>query len=178
MAAALVMSSLQSRVQVLVEEPHDLARLVSRLDRHMSTNLPDNRFVTLFLCVLDPRTGEIRYCNAGHNPPLLVREGGRVERLESSGTVLGILPEIGYDERSVTMGRGDVLAIFSDGITEAPRPDGEEFGESRLADLLNANRADDATAILDSVNDAVAAWTAGAAPADDITLLVVRRTAG
>jgi serine phosphatase RsbU (regulator of sigma subunit)/pSer/pThr/pTyr-binding forkhead associated (FHA) protein len=177
MAAALVMSSLQSRVQVLVEEPHDLARLVSRLDRHMSTNLPDNRFVTLFLCVLDPATGEIRYCNAGHNPPLLVREGGKIDRLESSGTVLGILPEIGYEERVATMARGDVLALFSDGITEAPGPQGDEFGEARLADLLRARRTDEATTILDAVNDAIAGWTAGAAPADDITLLVVRRTA-
>lgn len=178
MAAALVMSSLQSRVQVLIDEPSDLARLVSRLDRLMSTNLPDNRFVTLFLCVLDPQTGEIRYCNAGHNPPLLVREGGKVERLECTGTVLGILPEIGYEERAAAMRQGDVLALFSDGITEAPDPAGDEFGEARLADLLKGKRADEATTILDAVNDAVSVWTAGAPPADDITLLVVRRSAG
>src|SRR6185295_1813535 len=98
-------------------------------------------------------------------------------RLESSGTVLGILPEIGYEERVASMARGDVLALFSDGITEAPGPQGDEFGEARLADLLRARRTDEATTILDAVNDAIAGWTAGAAPADDITLLVVRRAA-
>jgi serine phosphatase RsbU (regulator of sigma subunit) len=178
MAAALLMSSLQSRVQVLVEEPDDLARLVSRLDRHMSKNCPDNRFVTLFLCVLDPAKGELRYCNAGHNPPLLVREGGKVERLQSCGTVLGILPEIGYVERTCTMAVGDVLGIYSDGITEAPDANGQEFGEARLLELLVQGRDAEASVTLDAINDAVTAWTAGAAPADDMTLLIVRRSGG
>jgi serine phosphatase RsbU (regulator of sigma subunit) len=177
MAAALLMSGLQSRVQVLIEEPDDLARMMSRLDRHMSTNCPVNRFVTLFACIIDAAAGEIRYCNAGHNPPLLVREGNRVERLESCGTVLGILPELGYEERRCRFEPGDVLALFSDGITEATSPKDEEFGEGRLAELLVGRRGQAASTVLDAATEAVSAWTEGAAPTDDITLVVARRTA-
>ena len=175
MPAALLMSSLQARVQVLAEAPGDLAGLMARLDRSIASNCPRNRFITLFFGVLDAKNGDLMYCNAGHNPPLILRRDGQLESLEGGGTVLGILPELGYEEFRSRLEPGDLLAVFSDGVTEAQNPGEEEFGEGRLADLLAAHRGEPADQVIERVNEALDDWTAGAPAADDITLLVARR---
>ena len=92
--AAILMASLQARVHLLAEEPTDLSHMMSRLNRILAGHCPSNRFVSLFFCVSNPATGELVYCNAGHNPPLLLRRSGEVERLAGSGPVLGILPDV------------------------------------------------------------------------------------
>ena len=173
--ASLLMASLQARVQVLLEEPDDLPLLMSRLDRMMAKNCPGNRFVTLFLCVIDPASGETTYCNAGHNPPLLIRHDGQAEQLRGGGTVLGMFPDLGYEERRSRLDPGDLLLLFSDGVTEATSPDGEEFGEERLMGLLAEVRGEPALAVVDRVGRAIVEWTAGAPPTDDITVVAVRR---
>jgi serine phosphatase RsbU (regulator of sigma subunit) len=173
--ASLLMASLQARVQVLLEEPDDLPRVMSRLDRMMAKSCPDNRFVTMFLCLLDARTGEMSYCNAGHNPPMLVRAGGRVEQLRGGGTALGMFPGLGYEERRCSLEEGDLLAVFSDGVTEASSPEEEEFGEQRLSDLLAEARGETAACVLDRIAQALSEWTAGAPPTDDITVVAIRR---
>jgi serine phosphatase RsbU (regulator of sigma subunit)/pSer/pThr/pTyr-binding forkhead associated (FHA) protein len=178
MAAAMLMSNLQARVQLLMEAPPEsLAALVDRLDRSISANCPPNRFITLFLCVVDPETGAVEYCNAGHNPALLVRSSGRVEMLEAVGTVLGILPELGYEARTAELGPGELIAIYSDGVTEATGLDGEEFGLERLADLLASKRSERASDIAEAVLDGLRSWCASEVAEDDVTLVVVRRTA-
>jgi sigma-B regulation protein RsbU (phosphoserine phosphatase) len=116
------------------------------------------------------------YTNAGHNPPILIRSSGQVELLEGGGTVLGIMPEIGYEQRACQMEPGDICAVFSDGVTEAASPDDEEFGEERLTDLLVAARNKPLEEVLDLVNRSLAEFTAGTPQADDITLVIVRRT--
>jgi sigma-B regulation protein RsbU (phosphoserine phosphatase) len=130
----------------------------------------------MFFGVIDPRTGRVDYTNAGHNPPLLVRSTGEVERLGAMGTVLGIMPDIGYEHQSKEMKPGDLLAIYSDGVTEAEHPGGEEFGEDRLADLLVSIRESSAEDIVENVIEAVNNWTDGAPPADDVTMVVARLT--
>jgi sigma-B regulation protein RsbU (phosphoserine phosphatase) len=115
------------------------------------------------------------YCNAGHNPPFVIRADGAVERLKGGGTVLGILPELGYEERKSHVESGDVVVLYSDGVTEATNPQEEEFGEERLEDLLKKHRTDPVHVIVEKVNEAVAVWCAGAPPADDVTLVVARR---
>lgn len=178
MPAALLMTCLQSSVQVLAQEPDHLERLMSRLDRVMATNCPANRFVSFFFCVVDPTSGSMVYCNAGHNPPIVVRRDGTVEHLRGGGTMLGILPDLGYVERRAELRPGDVLAIFSDGITEAANDQGEEFGDDRLAAILHRYRDEPSTTILRHVDEAVSAFTGGAPAADDITLVVTRRLVG
>jgi serine phosphatase RsbU (regulator of sigma subunit)/pSer/pThr/pTyr-binding forkhead associated (FHA) protein len=175
MPAAMLMANLQARVQVLSEDPSDIAGLVSRLDRSISSNCPSNRFITLFFGVLDSATGEMQYTNAGHNPPLLIRADGKLETLSGGGTVLGMLPELGYEQRSCKLEPGDMLAIFSDGVTEAVNPDDEEYGEERLARLLTDNRERAAETLVEMVNQSLDEFCAGAPPADDITLVVARR---
>jgi len=177
MPAALLMSSLQARVQVLFEDPpEDLASVVRRLNRVIATNCPSNRFITLFVAVVDPKTSEVAYVNAGHNPPLIVHADGSVERLEGTGVILGILPAAHYDRETFHLRPGDVMVLFSDGVTEASRPDtDDDFGEERLADAIRESRNEPAQAIIEAVNRSIQEFTCGAPPADDLTLVVVKR---
>jgi serine phosphatase RsbU (regulator of sigma subunit) len=176
MSAALLMSNLQARVQILAEQPFDLAKMMHKLDQSIAAKCPDNRFITMFFGVVDPMTRKVVYCNAGHNPPLLIRANGATTPLEAMGTVLGILPEVGYEQGESPFEPGDLLAIYSDGVTEAENPDGEEFGEKRLARLLAEHRQSDSETIIAQVLEAVDQWTGGAPAADDVTLVVARMT--
>ncbi len=176
MPAALLMSCLQARVQALAEEPVTVAGLVTRLNRSIAARCPSNKFITFFAAVLDPESGELAFCNAGHNPPLVVRRDGTFEKLEGGGIVLGILPSAVYAEKRRHLGSGDVLVLYSDGVTEAtPAGSEDEFGEDRLAEVVAAHRGGTAKAILEAIRQAVTGWMAGAPAADDITLLVAKR---
>src|SRR5262249_24073314 len=119
MPAALLMTALKGGVQVLLADPpDDIEVLMSRLDRVVAANFPSNRFVSLFFGLLAPKDGSMPWCNAGHNPPLLARASGGIERLESGGTILGIFPELEYAIRTTRFAPGDTLTLFSDGVTE------------------------------------------------------------
>jgi len=175
MPASLMMMGLQARVQVLADEPRDLAAAMNRLNKITCQNCPSNRFITFFFCVLDPATGDLAFSNAGHNPPFIVRAGGSVENLEGGGPPLGILSFFDYPECHAKLEPGDTLAIYSDGVTEAMNAEGGEFGEDRFAEVLKANRAKSAGEIVAAVNQAVAEFAAGAPAADDVTLIIARR---
>jgi serine phosphatase RsbU (regulator of sigma subunit)/pSer/pThr/pTyr-binding forkhead associated (FHA) protein len=176
MPAALLMTALKGGVQVLLTDPpDDVPLLMSRLDRVVAANFPRNRFVSLFFGLLDSRTGDMAYCNAGHNPPLLIRAAGGIERLPSCGTILGIFPDLGYEVRRCRLEPGDVLTLFSDGVTEEQNPSGEEFGEQRLAGLVVERASAGAAQLVDDIRARVLAWAAGAPAADDITVLIARR---
>jgi serine phosphatase RsbU (regulator of sigma subunit) len=175
MPASLMMMGLQARVQVLADEPQNLAAVMNRLNKITCRNCPSNRFITFFFCVLDPATGELAYCNAGHNPPVIVRANGTVEYLDDGGPVLGILPIANYSEYRAKLERDDTLAIYSDGVTEANNANEEEFGDERFAEVLKANREKSAPEIVAAVNRALTEFAAGSPPADDITLIVARR---
>ncbi len=175
MPASLLMSSLQARVQVLADNPTNLAYLVTRLNKLTRKNCPANRFITFFICVLDPATGELTYSNAGHNPPLLLRREGPVEMLEGNGPPLSILASFEYEQRAIHINVGDVLVLFSDGVTEAANAEDEEFGEDRLGAILQNRYAEGAQAMLNRVNAALAEWTSNGPFADDLTLVIARR---
>ena len=175
MPASLMMMGLQARVQVLADEPQDLAAVINRLNKITCQNCPSNRFITFFFCVLDPSTGDLSYCNAGHNPPVIVRKNGSVEYLDGGGPVLGIVPIANYAEYKVKLECGDVLAIYSDGVTEATNAKNDEFGDERFAEVLKATRQKSAAEIVGAVNQALTDFAAGSPAADDITLVVARR---
>lgn len=178
MSAALMMASLQARVHVLVEDAvSDLAGFMARLDRSVAANCPPNRFITLFFCLIDLESGTLSYCNAGHNPPLLVRASGEVEKLGGCGMMLGVIPDLGYEEKATALGEGDLLFVYSDGLSEATSATGEELGEDRLAEWLSGWRGEPAREIVGRVAQGLAGWTAGAPPADDVTIVVARRPA-
>jgi serine phosphatase RsbU (regulator of sigma subunit) len=175
MPASLMMMALHARVQVLAEDPSDLAAFMTRLNKATCVNCPSNRFITFFFCVLDAASGELAYANAGHNPPVLMRASGQAEMVEGGGPVLGLLPMAPYRQMRVRLDPGDLLALYSDGVTEANNTADEEFGEERLIEALRQHRAEPAETIVQAVRTALAAFTAGAPQADDITLVIAKR---
>jgi phosphoserine phosphatase RsbU/P len=177
MAASLMMMGLQARVQVLIDEPEDLAATITRLNRITAANCPPARFITLFLCVLDGATGDLVYTNAGHNAPLILRADGTSEVLTDGGPPLGILADYCYRQYRTRVLCGDVLAIYSDGVTEAMSPEDEEFEIAHLAQSIEAHRNEPATEIIARVNEDILQFTKGAPAADDVTLIVARRLA-
>jgi sigma-B regulation protein RsbU (phosphoserine phosphatase) len=115
------------------------------------------------------------YTSAGHNPPIVVRAAGGHDMLSGGGVILGILPKAVYQESRTQLAHGDVLVLFSDGVTEAPNPKDEEFGEQRLAELVASLKDRPAKEIVEEIHKAVHVFTEGAPPADDITVVIARR---
>lgn len=175
MPAALLMTSLHARVRVLAEDPPDVAEMMTRLNRATAANCPSNRFVSFFFSVFDPATGILTYANAGHNPPMVARAGGRIDLLEGGGLLMGILPSAKYEAYTVQLQPGDVLLLYSDGVTEATNPEGEEFEEERLSRVLKASAALSPGEIVEAITKAVRDFSAGAPVADDLTLVVAKR---
>jgi serine phosphatase RsbU (regulator of sigma subunit)/pSer/pThr/pTyr-binding forkhead associated (FHA) protein len=176
MPAALLVMQLQARLEALAEEPSDLSALMTRLNKITCANCPSNRFITFFMTMLNPATGDLAFANAGHNPPIIVRASGEVELLEGGGPVLGILPIAKYAEQQARLGKGDLLVIYSDGVTEATDMTEDEYGEERLTEELKQHRGENADSIVSAVTESVSRFVAGAPQADDITLVVAKRT--
>src|ERR1035441_22745 len=175
MPASLMMMALHALVQVLAEDPGNLAAFMTRLNKATCAQCPSNRFITFFFCVLDTNTGELTFANAGHNPPILVRASGEAQMLEGGGPVLGIFPIAFYAEQRVHLDAGDMLVLYSDGVTEANDTAYGEYGEARFIEVLKRYREAPATAIVDAVTSDLAEFAAGAPQADDITLVVAKR---
>jgi len=175
MPASLMMMALHARVHVLAENPGNLGDFMARLNKATCATCPSNRFITFFFSVLDAATGNLRFANAGHNPPVLLRASGEAQMLEGGGPVLGIIAVAPYGEQSANLAAGDLLVLYSDGVTEANNLDYDEFGEERLVQVLQQNRTRPAREIVDAVTAALKDFTAGAPQADDITLVVAKR---
>lgn len=174
-AAALLMSSLHAAIHAQVAAKTSLEETVVSVNQYLSENTPANRFITLFVAELDPSTGEIKFINAGHNPPLIGRADGTIEQLSSGGLPLGIMPMASYDVGTAILRQGDAIVIYSDGVSEANNLNEEEFGLERLTEVVKANIKASASGIRDKVESALSSFT-GTAPAnDDITLVIVKR---
>jgi sigma-B regulation protein RsbU (phosphoserine phosphatase) len=172
--AALLMSSLQATVRALASESVSPRDLCSRVNRLLCRNIASGKFVTFCYCVIDTAQDEVAFGNAGHNPPILVRRSGAVERLQPGGTVLGVFEDSAYSQSRATFAEGDRLVLFTDGITEALNGDGEEFGDERLVDAVVRERHHDADSMLAELFKAVVTFTGGTFQ-DDATLIVVAR---
>jgi sigma-B regulation protein RsbU (phosphoserine phosphatase) len=171
-----MMSSLQARVHMLTDSSPDPAAALTVLNRNVARRCPPGRFITFFYGVLDPVTGRLKYANAGHNHPLLVHSDGSCSALTGHGMVMGILPDSRYQGYDVTLAPGDMLALFSDGVTEARANDTwEDFGEQRLSDFLVAHRAEAPQQIIDQLVVHLHEWSGEQAFADDFTMLIVKR---
>lgn len=136
----------------------------------------DGMFVTVFYGRLNILTGEIDYSNAGHNPPYVVHENGKVEMVPAQGNmVLGAVENFQYRNDKITLEKGDILFTFTDGVTEAMNRDGEQFGEERLEKLLAKCGGKTSQETIDTVRAAVAEWAGEAEQSDDVTMLVIKR---
>jgi len=174
-AAALLMSSLHAAVHAQCSANNSIVETICAVNRYLAENIPSNRFVTLFYAELDPLTGVLSFINAGHNPPLIVHAGGTVENLSSGGLPLGIKPDAVFREGKTQLQNGDVLVIYSDGVSEAPNAAGEEFGTSRLQDVVARNLDASAAGIRDRIEAALTKFAQGTPASDDITLVITKR---
>jgi len=170
--AALLMSTLQAAVRAFANDsaaPHAVATSVNRL---MCRSIAPGKFVTFCYAIVDLHARTLSYSNAGHFPPILLRANGEVDRLTTSGMVLGIAPDGTYGTGTLELAAGDRLVLFTDGITEAMSPTVEEFGDERLINIVRAHRREPPDRLAEIVTGAVAQWTGGA-PQDDATLIVM-----
>jgi sigma-B regulation protein RsbU (phosphoserine phosphatase) len=175
--AALLVSTLHSSLRLLTERMPVCSELFDRLNRHVLESSTANKFITLFVGELDPATGELVYLNAGHNPALVLRAGGAVEQLGPGGLPLGLLPQATYRAERLALEPGDLLCLYSDGITEAADPADQEYGIERLATGLAAVRDRPIPEQLAAIEQEVTRFAAGAPQGDDQTLVLLRRAA-
>ncbi len=177
-SAALLMASLQATLREQAETHGDrVSAIMAGVNRRLCDSAGEGRFATLFYGVLDAGARALVYANAGHNPPMLLRwtvGATEVLRLPATGTIVGVFPEQRYGQRELALRQGDVLVLFSDGVTEAVNEAGEFFEEERLQELLVSMPGRPASEIRDRVLEEVARFSGSAPQADDITLVVAR----
>ena len=149
------------------------ATLMGTLNYQLYRSTPPAKYATMFLACYDAGTRRLTYSNAGHLPPLLLNRDGDVQRLDVSGTVVGLFDDISYEKSTVAMHAGDIFVAYSDGITE-PENEFGEFGEERLIELIRENREQPLARISDIVTTAVSDWIAGGEQPDDVTLVLAR----
>jgi sigma-B regulation protein RsbU (phosphoserine phosphatase) len=174
--AALLVSTVHAAVHLQIDEAKTVAELIERIDRHLQKFSATHKFLTLFFGLLEPDSGLLRYVSAGHNPALVARNDGSVERVESTGVPIGMLPNATWREETITLAHGELIAVYTDGLTEAGNEKEEEFGMERLTRLVAASARKPVQALCDVILADVADFASGMPQYDDQTLLVVRRT--
>ena len=178
MAASLLTASLQAFAAGPIEDGLPPDEISARLSRLLYRRTPPEKYATAFLAVLEPASGRLRYTNAGHNPPLLVRAEGTVEELKPNGVPIGLLPMAPYRPDETTLLPGDILLIYTDGIVEALDPDGGEYGLDRLKDLCLRHRDKTCAPLAAALERDLEAFVRGVPFADDRTVVMARRLAG
>ena len=174
--AALLVSTLHSALSLMLDQTGFGPSLLERLNTHILESSLSNKFITMLLAQLDPRTGDLSYLNAGHNPGLLLRCEGGVEELGSTGLPIGLLAASRFQVRSLKLEPGDLVCLYSDGITECESADAEEFGVARLVEVMRGHAGRSLDAVLEDIQQALAQYSAGLPQGDDQTLVLLRRT--
>jgi sigma-B regulation protein RsbU (phosphoserine phosphatase) len=174
--AGLIMAATRGALRAQMEGHASMGQIITAINRMLVRDTPMEKYITLFWAVLDVKTLELTYTNAGHNAPLLIDpESGQAEELSEGGPVLGLLPAVAFSPGHRMMRRGGLLVMFTDGIIEAQNPAEEMYGMERLRSRIAATPADcDAAGVLELIDRDVTAFSAGAPQYDDATLLVVK----
>jgi serine phosphatase RsbU (regulator of sigma subunit) len=174
-AASLLTAYIEALSSAPIEDGLAPDQVFSRVSRRLYRRTPHERFATAFLAVLDPTSGVVRYANAGHNPPLVLRADGSVEALGATGIPLGLLPLGEYECEDITLSAGDTLVTYTDGITEATNPSDEEYGAERLEALCLRNSGESLDDIAAALHGDLEKFAEGVPYADDQTLVMLRR---
>jgi len=175
--AALFMALCRTLVRTVAIDGRSPSAAIGRANDLILADARSGLFVTLFYTILPPQSGAIAYVNAGHMPPLLVRSAdGRVEELWTHGMAMGVLPHMEVEERTAHLDPGDLLVLYTDGVTEASNAEGEMFGRERLKEVASAHRAQSAEDLVQTIDEAITAFVGDAPQFDDFTLVVARRT--
>ena len=156
--------------------PVEPAAMITRVNQALLARGIENRFATIFFAILSP-DGRLTYCNAGQNPPLLFSASG-VRKLETGGMIVGLFPHACYEQEELRLNAGDLLVVYSDGVSEALNDAGDEFGESRVNDTVDPSWLEPSEVVLQSLLQAVRSFAHGAPQNDDVTALIVRYTPG
>jgi serine phosphatase RsbU (regulator of sigma subunit) len=151
------------------------AKAVERANRWIARDSQSGMFVTLFYGLIDPETGLMRFTNAGHNPPMLLRSSGAIDTLGTSGIALGVIEDVRFRESQAILGAADVLVCYTDGVTEAINADEQEYGVGRLIDVVRRYRDRTAEEIVQAILSDLAAHTGDQPAFDDVTLVVLKR---
>lgn len=179
-SAALLMANVQSAMRAQLRSAQEraagvcTATMVSQINKHLEANTTTEKYATFFFSVYDERTGELVSTNAGHLPPILLR-GSEVHRLDVNGMVVGVFPFAKYDASRITLEKGDLLLLYTDGITEPENEYEEMFGEERLIETVQRVVSKSNEEILSEVFEAVKHWTFAPDSADDMTMMIIRR---
>jgi serine phosphatase RsbU (regulator of sigma subunit) len=173
--AALMMAHIQGSVRDVAHEIESPGECLTMLNQRITATTSDEKFVTLVYGILDTRMHTFRYANAGHNPPILIASDGTIRTLESGGTLLGIVEGLTYDEDTVSLAPGDVMVLYTDGLSESMNARQELLGDERIASRIASVHDTTAVEIKDALLAAVAEHQGNEPPADDLTLIVVKR---
>jgi sigma-B regulation protein RsbU (phosphoserine phosphatase) len=175
MAASLLAASFDALLMGPIEVGYATDVICAKVSRRLFTRTPPERYVTAFVAAVDPVAGRLTYTNAGHNAGLLLRSDGTVQRLEANGLPIGLFPVVEYDRVDLPLSPGDLLVLYTDGITEASDPEGDEFGLDRLEAAVRAHACEPLTKIAEAVEAALEAFVAGEPYGDDRTVVMLRR---
>jgi phosphoserine phosphatase RsbU/P len=170
--AALVMANVQASIRTRLALGQDLASLARELDADIGISTRDAMYATLFVGLLHPETRVLRYVNAGHNTPFVIRSGEGVKRMDATGLPIGLLVGHDYEECVFSLAAGDILFFYTDGCIEAHNPAGEMFGSERLEELLISESRSDGDMLV-RIEGEIQRFCAGREPFDDATLMVV-----
>ena len=174
-AASLLTASLEALAAGPIHDGVVPEKICDQVSHLLFERTPPEKYATGFLAAFDPDTGRFRFCNAGHNPGIVLRTGGDVELLESTGMPLGILPTGVYSGKDVTLEKGDTVVLYTDGLTEAENPEEEEYGEERLADLCSQHRGETLEELAATISADQDGYVRGVPYVDDRTVVMVRR---
>jgi len=174
-SASLLMASLRAALHSEIHPRYKIEELAPKLNDFLHRSSDIDRFITFFFCDLDKKSGDLTYINAGHNPPIVLDHKGKVQRLESCGLCLGMFAASDYEIRKLKLHAGDLVLLFTDGITEARNKDNEDFQEDRLIEIIKKQANLPAKKLVQKILDEVRSFTSGADPADDITLVIIKR---
>ncbi|UCE67068.1 MAG: SpoIIE family protein phosphatase [Candidatus Zixiibacteriota bacterium] len=176
--AGLLMSNVQGALRILADDIPSPARLVSRLNQWICRNIPVTKFISLFCLKVKPDSnGEFTFVNAGHCPPAMFRTNGDIERFQPTGAVLGVTEEFGYQEGNSIFHLGDLMLLYTDGVTDARNARGEMFEELRLLDYVSRHPDDSPADIIVGLLEEIKAFTGKSDFDDDLTIVALRRRA-
>jgi sigma-B regulation protein RsbU (phosphoserine phosphatase) len=178
MSASLIMANLQASLRILVPEHNAPDNVVRRLSHLFYHNINMTSFVSLFLARFDPQANELTYCNAGHNPPLLYRPQSNGQKpfswLRPTGAAIGLAEVLEFQAKTIKLKPGDLLLLYTDGVTEAIDPGDEEFGSERLVEVVQQDPTSSAQEVVQRVRDRLLQFTQGRPLTDDTTIVVYR----
>jgi serine phosphatase RsbU (regulator of sigma subunit) len=172
--AALLMAGFRMSLLAEIRNEFAIRAVMRKVNSLMHESTDRDKFVTAFYGVLDAKNRVLIFSNAGHNPPILVRTNGSIEQLVEGGVTLGVLADARYDERPLALDPGDVLVMYTDGITEAESPSGEQFGTQRLEEIITRLAGSSAQEILDAIVEETLEWCGARGQSDDLTLVVLK----